>query len=119
MTQLTCLITGANRGIGFAFCKAFKEKGYKVIGTSRSLEAATELKTLGVDVVLLDVADTTSILSLKERLPPGPIHLLINNAGILDKSHTESVTCDTMHHVFQVNSGNNESLLFDCLFCFS
>lgn len=39
----TVLITGANRGIGLAFCKAYATSGWSVIATARNPDAATEV----------------------------------------------------------------------------
>ena len=43
-TQKTVIVTGASRGIGAAVVKAFLERGYNVVGTSRSATKSAELK---------------------------------------------------------------------------
>ncbi len=51
MKSKIALVTGGNRGIGFAIAQGLLQKGYEVIITSRSLakakEAAKKLQTLG------------------------------------------------------------------------
>ena len=41
--DITVLITGANRGLGLEMVKQFAADGYKVIGTARKPEKATDL----------------------------------------------------------------------------
>ena len=88
----TILITGANRGIGLECCRQFAHLGHRVILSARSAEkgekAVEELagENLKVEFLLLDTSDEKSILraasELKQRIPA--LHVLINNAGILD-----------------------------------
>ena len=82
----TVFITGANRGLGFEYAKQYKAMGYKVIGTSRSLDKAEALKALGVKVVQLDVTDFRSIENLRKSLAGERIDILINNAGYFNRS---------------------------------
>ena len=42
----TVLITGSNRGIGFAFVKHYSKDGWNVIATCRNPNQAEDLKTL-------------------------------------------------------------------------
>jgi NAD(P)-dependent dehydrogenase (short-subunit alcohol dehydrogenase family) len=84
----TVLITGANRGLGFAFAQKYAGRGWNVIATARNPEAATELKTLAaktgsVRIEKLDVTDPASVDALGKRLGNTPIDLLLNNAGML------------------------------------
>ncbi|MEH6583236.1 MAG: SDR family oxidoreductase [Halioglobus sp.] len=77
----TVLITGANRGIGLEFARQFSERGYRVIGTARKPEQATELKALRAQVEILDVTDSSSVKALAAKLEGIEIDILINNAG--------------------------------------
>jgi NAD(P)-dependent dehydrogenase (short-subunit alcohol dehydrogenase family) len=80
----TILITGANRGIGFALAQAYVNDGWRVLATRRSVTATLPE---GVEPFILDVEDTHSIHSLKEALAGIPIDVLWNNAGAyLDKN---------------------------------
>src|SRR5581483_8514583 len=83
----TALITGGNRGIGFAIAKALVNQRCNVIITGRdqsSLNKST--KTLGKNTVplLCDVRDPDSVramaASIKSRF--GRLDILINNADI-------------------------------------
>lgn len=83
------LVTGSNRGIGFAIAQGLLQKGYEVIITSRSLtkaqEAAQKLQSLGkVIAIELDVTNDNSIEQAVETLNQeiDRLDVLINNAGI-------------------------------------
>lgn len=85
------LITGANKGIGFATAQHFLEKGYFVYLGSRNeqngLKAVQELKSQGftqVTLLVLDVTDTASVAKARETVGKDTqvLDVLINNAGI-------------------------------------
>jgi NAD(P)-dependent dehydrogenase (short-subunit alcohol dehydrogenase family) len=77
-----CLVTGANRGIGFALCKLLAARGDQVIAACR--RSSPSLDALGVRVEAgLEVGDPDSIERLAKSLEGVPIDLLINNAGVL------------------------------------
>lgn len=44
--EKTVLITGATRGLGLTFAKHYTKAGWKVIGTARNVETASDLKAL-------------------------------------------------------------------------
>jgi hypothetical protein len=46
MTAKTVLITGANRGIGLQFAKAYAAMGWSVIATARDVTNATQVNSL-------------------------------------------------------------------------
>lgn len=92
------LITGSNRGIGYATAKELLKKEYKVILTSRSQEngekAFNKLKEFGeLYFHQLDVTNRESINQIVEYIENtfGQLDILINNAGInYDTWHTAS-----------------------------
>src|SRR2546425_11946417 len=85
------LITGGNRGLGFAMAKALAGAGADVVVTSRQLEkaqqsasaiaAATGRRALGLAV---DVTDAQQVEAMIQTIIQafGRIDILINNAGI-------------------------------------
>ena len=108
------MLTGASRGIGHATVKRFSSAGWRVITCSRHAfpedcpwEAGPE------DHLQIDLADHDNIADglaeLRERLAGGPLHALVNNAGISPKSgdgdRLSSLTteADVWQQVMQVN----------------
>ena len=87
-TQKTALITGANRGIGFAIAQGLLKADFQVIIGARSLEkgkaAAEKLNSSSVSVVEIDIADDNSINEAFNELNDkiDRLDVLINNAGI-------------------------------------
>ncbi len=78
-----CLITGANRGVGLALAAELVTTGFRVIGTARQPERASELRACGACVHALEVTSDDSIAALAHELRSTPIDVLVNNAGIL------------------------------------
>ncbi|MBB4640733.1 SDR family oxidoreductase [Rhizorhapis suberifaciens] len=89
-----CLITGANRGIGFEIACKIAEQGHDVIVGARSMENATaatdQLKDAGLhaQALLIDVTDDHSVRAAAEDLEQrvDRLDVLINNAGIMRES---------------------------------
>lgn len=104
----TCLITGANRGIGLALAQQYAADGWQVIATCRHPEAATALAAIAGDVRVesLDVSDFAAVARLPERLGPQPIDLLVNNAGVYgpEKVTFDDVDEDAWLEVLRVNT---------------
>lgn len=80
----TCLITGANRGIGLELSRQYAADGWRVHATCRRPEAADALQSIDGDLHIhtLDVSDFARIEALAKALDGEAIDLLINNAGL-------------------------------------
>lgn len=99
----TYLITGANRGIGYEFCRQLQARGDGVIAVCRS--AAENLKQLGVQIVEgIDITSTASVADLQKCLGDQAIDVLINNAGILKRVTLEDLDFDSIREQFEVNA---------------
>ncbi|KAM1486376.1 hypothetical protein ACFX2I_000583 [Malus domestica] len=87
------VVTGANKGIGFATVRQLASNGTIVVLTARDekrgLEAVEKLKQFGVSdrVVFhqLDITDSASIASLADFVKTqfGKLDILVNNAGVI------------------------------------
>ena len=110
----TLLLTGASRGIGHATVKRFSAAGWRVITCSRHPFPENCPWEMGpedhIQVDLADPANTQhAIAEIKNRLPDGELHALVNNAAISPKAEhgdrlgSLDTTIDVWHHVFQVN----------------
>ncbi|MFK8253417.1 SDR family NAD(P)-dependent oxidoreductase [Ancylobacter terrae] len=108
------LLTGASRGIGHATVKRFSAAGWRVITCSRHPFPENCPWEMGpedhLQVDLADSADTLrAIEEVKQRLPDGELHALVNNAGISPKGaggarlNTINTPEEDWHRVFQVN----------------
>ena len=92
MQGKTCVITGANSGLGLASAKAIAAEGARVVMACRSLEraeaAAAEVRAhvpaAELELVRLDLADLAqvrdAVAELLDRCPQ--IDVLMNNAGL-------------------------------------
>ena len=104
-TGRTVLITGANRGIGLELARQYAAAGWRVIGTARKPDAASELRELDASIVQLDVTDASSVERMAQDLTGTPIDLLINNAGIQPLMWTlEEVDFDDFERALAVNT---------------
>lgn len=117
MKKDTAIITGANRGIGFATALKIAEKGYRVILACRSLKSAIQasdkvIKTLGLSKQLViplscDLTKQESIdqmcLYISENI--GKIEVLINNAAVLLDKNTSllDMTMSVFMKTFESN----------------
>lgn len=109
----TAVITGANKGIGFAIAKSLGIKGWHVIIGARNKEraetAVTKLQEAGVpqvDYVLIDLSNPETIEQAVKTIQQNfsTIDLLVNNAGIPGghgSSLTESI--EDLQTTMQVN----------------
>ncbi|MBM0744401.1 SDR family oxidoreductase [Phormidium sp. CLA17] len=92
--QKVAVITGASQGIGAAFVKAYRDRNYRVIAISRSIEPSDDD---GILAVSGDIADRkTAERAIIEGVTRfGRIDTLINNAGIfIAKPFTEYTEAD-------------------------
>jgi NAD(P)-dependent dehydrogenase (short-subunit alcohol dehydrogenase family) len=82
----TALVTGAARGLGFAYAKSLRQAGvHVVVGDVADCTAAAEAAGNGAFAVTLDVTDVASCVSMGERAMErfGRIDaLIINNATL-------------------------------------
>lgn len=115
-TARTVLVTGGNRGIGYAIAAEFVAAGHRVAVTARS--------GTGPDGTLSVVADVTdgesldaAIKEVEEQL--GPIEVLVANAGItkdtlllrMSDAEFEDVVNTNLNGVFRVLKRVTKSML--------
>ena len=115
-TARTVLVTGGNRGIGYAIAEEFVREGHRVAVTARSGKGPA-----GTLSVVADVTDGGSldaaIKEVEEKL--GPIEVLVANAGItkdtlllrMSDEEFESVVNTNLNGVFRVLKRVTKSML--------
>ena len=96
----TALITGANRGIGYAIAQGLLKSNFQVIIGSRTQKkgrsAAEKLNSPLISAVEIDIADDESIKKAFDELNSkiDRLDVLINNAGIYPDNDFNILTID-------------------------
>ena len=83
------IVTGASQGIGAGLVKAYRDRGYRVVATSRSIKPTNDQD---VGAVAGDIADPTTAAEVVDTAIArfGRVDTLVNNAGIfIGKPFTE------------------------------
>ncbi len=105
------LITGSSQGLGFTIARGLGEAGAALILNGRNEErlhrAVASLSSAGLKVTgcAFDVSDSSQV---EEKVPAleetvGPIHILVNNAGIQRRSPLEKVDEAVWQEVLNTN----------------
>jgi NAD(P)-dependent dehydrogenase (short-subunit alcohol dehydrogenase family) len=114
MTKVA-VITGANRGLGFATARLLGGAGVRMIVGARSgpkgEEAVARLQREGVDAepLIIDVGSVASVHEAAARVEQrhGRVDILINNAGILPEATAENadlpLDLDLFRESFETN----------------
>ncbi|RVT99694.1 SDR family oxidoreductase [Rhodovarius crocodyli] len=84
------LLTGASRGIGHATVKVFQAAGWRILTVSRQPFSEEcrwpEARDSHLQADLENPQDVASLVDVvRNRLPDGKLHALVNNAGISPK----------------------------------
>ncbi len=104
----TALVTGAARGIGLEFAKAYAGEGARValgdIDLPRAEAAAADIGPQAF-AVALDVTDADSIRSAVQAIEElcGGLDILVNNAALFDLAPLVEITRESYDRVFSVN----------------
>jgi len=119
VNDLTCIVTGSTSGIGREIARQLAEAGAHVVMAVRNTKAAQELiqnwqnqwsqsglgLPLNVEVMELDLLSLDSVARFAQawnaRL--GPVHVLINNAGIFSIGEPQKFSKDGYEEHMQVN----------------
>ncbi len=104
MSDRTCLVTGANSGLGLATAIELARRGHRVVGTVRSeakaeaLHEAAAIAGVGVEHRILDVVDAERGAEVIHEIRPDA---LVNNAGYGMSAPVELVDDDDASHLIE------------------
>lgn len=101
-TPRTVLVTGGNRGIGYAIAEEFVAQGHRVAVTARSGEGPAGALTVRADVT--DAASVDAAFAeVEEKL--GPVEVVVANAGITKDTLLMRMTDEEFDSVVETNLG--------------
>jgi short-subunit dehydrogenase len=111
LTGKVVWITGASSGIGEALAYEFAREGAKLVLSARRadelhrVKATTSLPDTDVLVLPLDMADTASLPAVVEIVLKtfGAVDVLVQNAGISQRSLVHETSLDVDRRIFEVN----------------
>jgi NAD(P)-dependent dehydrogenase (short-subunit alcohol dehydrogenase family) len=94
------LITGANSGIGYHAAVTLARKGAHIVlacrdrsrGEAALARIATEAPGTSVELAILDLASLASVREFAARHVNQPLHILINNAGVMAPPKRQQTT---------------------------
>jgi 3-oxoacyl-[acyl-carrier protein] reductase len=104
--QKLALVTGASRGIGAAIAERLAADGMKVLvhyngSEARARDLADRIGN-GATIVQTDLAEPDGGKVLASKVP-GPIDVLVNNAGLFEVAPLTEVTDEQFESVLAVN----------------
>ncbi len=107
----TAILTGASRGIGPYIAKTLSAQGVTIIGIARSESGLNETKSMveseggTFHSYLQDLTDINELAPMVHKLEDqyGPIHILINNAGIEHYEHYDRLSRDKISDIMNTN----------------
>ena len=107
----TALVTGASSGLGRRFALTLAASGAKVAITARRLDRldalAAEIEAAGgtAAALQLDVTDAEQLLAVvaEAEAAPGPVTILVNNAGIPDAARATKMSVELIDRVLDTN----------------
>jgi 3-oxoacyl-[acyl-carrier protein] reductase len=102
MTTRTVLVTGGNRGIGYAIAQEFVSAGHRVAVTARS--GAGPEGTLSVAADVTDAASVDAAFTEVEQ-QLGPIEVVVANAGITRDTLLMRMSAEDFDDVVDTNLG--------------
>src|SRR5689334_23010595 len=100
--QKVVIVTGASQGIGESLVRAYRDRNYRVVATSRSIKPSADADVLAVpgDIGTPETAERVVRAAL-ERF--GRIDTLVNNAGVFVSKPFVEFTLDDYAHNMSVN----------------
>jgi NAD(P)-dependent dehydrogenase (short-subunit alcohol dehydrogenase family) len=101
----TVIVTGASQGIGAAIARAFLERGYNVVGTSRKFSGSGFAEAENLALVEGDVGRFATAENVTQTAIDrfGSIDHVVNNAGIFSAKPFTAYTADEFRAFVSTN----------------
>ncbi len=100
------LVTGCSSGIGYTCAHGLKVRGWHVVASCRRRADVERLRGEGLDCVLLDYEDESSIHKGFEEaleITGGRLDALFNNGAYGIPAMTEDIPTDALRQIFEAN----------------
>jgi len=102
--QKVAVITGASQGIGAGLVAAYRELGYGVVATSRSIAASADPDVVTVQGDIADPATAERVIDAAVKRF-GRVDTLVNNAGIFTAKPFTEFTQEDYDRTIAINVG--------------
>lgn len=100
------VVTGGNRGLGYAFVRALREAGARVVIAARDQARSEHVaRELDASAVATDVTDRESVAAMLDTVSEelGPVDVLVNNAGLALHGAALDVSEEQWRVIWDVN----------------
>ena len=100
------LITGCSTGIGYCVAKGLQARGYRVFATARRPESVEALQAEGLESLLLDLDDSSSIKQAVDEIlqrTGGKLYAVFNNGAFGLPGAVEDLNRDAARALFETN----------------
>ncbi len=106
MRGKTILITGCSSGIGYCVAHGLKTRGWRVFATARQPADVARLHTEGLESLLLDLCDSSSIQAAVTAIldrTDGRLDALFNNGAYGQPGAVEDLSREALRKQFETN----------------
>ena len=100
------LITGCSTGIGYCVARGLQARGYRVFATARRPESVEALQAEGLESLLLDLDDSSSIKRAVDEIlqqTGGKLYAVFNNGAFGLPGAVEDLSRDAIRALFETN----------------
>jgi NAD(P)-dependent dehydrogenase (short-subunit alcohol dehydrogenase family) len=100
------LITGCSTGIGYCVARGLQARGYRVFATARRPESVESLQAEGLESLLLDLDDSSSIKGAVDEIlqrTGGKLYAVFNNGAFGLPAAVEDLSRDAIRAQFETN----------------
>ena len=100
------LITGCSTGIGYCVARGLQARGYRVFATARRPESVEALQAEGLESLLLDLDDSSSINRAVDEIlqrTGGKLYAVFNNGAFGLPGAVEDLSRDAIRAQFETN----------------